>query len=275
MRAPLPLAALLLGASPAAPRPAVPRIVSINPCIDAILMHVADPAQIAGISHYSQDPRATSIPLAQAMRFTATSGTAEEVVALRPDVVMATAPVAPATVAALARMRVRLIQFPIPASIAQSEAQVRDVAAAAGHPARGTALAAAIDAAARPSKRPPLGALILSGGGLVPGGGTLADEMLTRAGFRNMSAGYGLKQWDILPLEYLIARPPRVLLSVGLAEARFDSGGGDRLASHPALARLARRIVVAPYPTRLLNCGGPTIVAAMARLRAVRNGVTR
>ena len=66
----------------------LPRIVSINPCIDAVLMQVADPAQIAGISHYSQDPRATSIPLALADRFHATSGTAEEVVALRPDMVL-------------------------------------------------------------------------------------------------------------------------------------------------------------------------------------------
>ena len=266
MRAPLSLLALpLIGAAPIAH---LPRIVSINPCVDAILMRVADPAQIAGISHYSQDPRATSIPIALANRFVATSGTAEEVVALRPDLVMTGPHVAPSTIAALERMHIRKVEYPVPKSVAESEAQVRDVAAVAGHPARGQALAQAIDVAARPSGLAPVGALILSGGGLVPGSGTLADELLTRAGFRNMSAGYGLKQWDVLPLEYLVARPPRVLLSVGAADAH-----GDRLASHPALAHLARRITVAPYPTRLLSCGGPTIVAAMKRLRAVREGV--
>ena len=256
----------LLGAAPVAR----PRIVSINPCIDAILMRVADPAQIAGISHYSKDPRATSIPIALANRFVATSGTAEEVVALRPDLVMTGPHVAPSTIAALQRMGIRLAQYPVPTSVAQSEEQVRAVAADAGHPARGVALAQAIDAAARPATLPPVDALILSGGGLVPGTGTLADELLTRAGFRNASADYGLKQWDVLPLEYLVARPPRVLLSVGAADAQ-----GDRLASHPALRRLARRITVAPYPTRLLSCGGPTIIAAMARLRAVRAEVPR
>lgn len=251
----------LLSAAPSRP----PRIVSINPCIDAVLMHVADPDQIAGISHYSQDPRATSIPLAQARRFTATSGTAEEVVALAPDVVITGPHVAPATVAALKRMRIRLVQYPVPDAVAESEEQVRDIARIAGHASRGQTLANRIAAAARPVAGRRVPALIWQSGGLVPGAGTLSDDLLSRAGFRNMSAVYGLKKWDVLPLEYLIARPPRVLLSVGAAEV-----GEDRLTSHPAVRRLARRIAVAPYPTRLMNCGGPTIIAAMARLRQVR-----
>jgi len=245
-----------------------PRIVSINPCIDAVLMQVADPAQIVGISHYSQDPRATSIPLAQASRFKATSGTAEEVVALAPDVVMSGPHVAPATIAALKRMRIRLVQYPVPDSIAESEQQVRDIAGIAGHASRGEALARRIAAAARPTAARPVPALIWQSGGLVPGAGTLPDDLLGRAGFRNMSAVYGLKKWDVLPLEYLIARPPRVLLSVAAAEV-----GEDRLTSHPAVRRLAQRIAIAPYPARLMNCGGPTIMAAMARLRQARRGI--
>ena len=256
-------AALLISATPARP----PRIVSINPCIDAVLVQVADPAQIAGISHYSQDPRATSIPLGLAARFHATSGTAEEVVALRPDIVLSGPHADPATIAALRRMHIALVQYPVPETVAESTAQVRDIADIARHPDRGAALAARIAAAARPSGATPLPALIWQTGGLVPGSGTLPDELMRRAGFRNMSAAYGLKRWDVLPLEYLIARPPRVLLSVAAAEA-----GEDRLTSHPAIRRLARRIVIAPYPARLMNCGGPTIIDAMARLKRVRAG---
>jgi len=261
----LPIAALTGAAAPREPR-----IVSINPCVDAVLIQVADPAQIAGISHYSQDPRATSIPIALANRFKATSGTAEEVVALAPDIVLSGSHVSPATTMALKRMHIRLVQYPVPSTVGESEAQVRDIATIVGHPARGVALAAAIDIAARTATGARVPALIWQGGGLVPGSGTLADDLMTRAGFQNMSAAYGLKQWDVLPLEYLIARPPRVLLSVGVAET-----GTDRLTGHPAVARLAKRITVAPYPSRLLNCGGPTIVAAMARLRTVRSEVRR
>lgn len=247
-----------------------PRVVSINPCLDAILMQVADPAQIVAISNYSHDPRATSIPLALARRFRITSGTAEEVVALRPDLVVAGGHVAPATVAALARLRVPLIQYPVPATVKESAQQVRDVAAAIGHADRGRALAATILAAARPAGGARVPALIWGAGGLVPGDGTLPDDLLRRAGFSNASAGYGLQRWDVLPLEYLVARPPRVLLSTAAAE-----GGGGRGERHPALARLAGRVAVAPFAARLMNCGGPSIVAAMARLRTVRAQVAR
>ncbi|WP_298675493.1 ABC transporter substrate-binding protein [uncultured Sphingomonas sp.] len=268
-RAALALLALAAtAASPAQRVPRPPRIVSINPCVDAVLMQVADPAQIVAVSHYSHDPRATSIPLAQARRFKATSGTAEEVVALAPDIVISGPHVAPATIAALKRMRIALVQYPVAESVAESEAQVRDIARIAGHPARGAALAARIAAAAHPDALAPVPALVWQSGGLVPGAETLTDDLLRRAGFRNMSAVYGLKKWDVLPLEYLIANPPRVLLSVG-ATAISD----DRLTSHPAVRRLARRIAVAPYETRLMNCGGPTIIAAMARLRQVRRSV--
>ena len=57
------LLALFASASPAGAR----RIVSTNPCVDAILMQVADPADIVAISHYSHDPRASSIAIAQAL----------------------------------------------------------------------------------------------------------------------------------------------------------------------------------------------------------------
>ena len=252
---------MLVGAAPTR----APRVVSINPCLDAMLMQIADPAQIAAVSHYSHDPRATSVPLAWARRFPATSGTAEEVVALRPDLVVASGHVAPATVAALTRMHIRLRQFALPDSIAESAQQVRDLATAIGHPARGAALAGRITAAARADAVAPVTAVIFGPGGLVPGAGTLPDEMLRLAGFRNASAGYGLKRWDVLPLEYLLADPPRVVLSVAAAQ-----GAGERMERHRALRRLGARVTIAPFAGRLMNCGGPTIIAGMARLRAVR-----
>jgi iron complex transport system substrate-binding protein len=264
-----PVLALVLALLPAAVT-AAPRIVSINPCVDAILMQVADPEQLAAISHYSQDARATSIPLAQARRFKGIGDSAEEVVALAPDLVIAGGHVAPATVAALRRMNIALLQVGVPASIAESLAQVRRIAAAAGHPERGAALAARISAAvavARPGAEAPVPALIWQGGGLVPGTGTLADELLAVSGFRNMSAAYGLRMWDVLPLEPLVARPPRVLLSSG------GAGAEDRMLAHPVLRGLAGQVAIRDFPQALLQCGGPTIIAATARLVQVRRGL--
>jgi iron complex transport system substrate-binding protein len=255
--------ALLCCAAMAAARPA--RIVSINPCLDAILIEVADPAQIAGISHYSRDPRATSIPLEKASRFAATSGTAEEIIALKPDLVLSGIPAAPSTLAVLARLKVPVASFGIATSVAESRRQVQAIAAAVGHPERGAPLVARIDAAMAAAHRPgrPVPALIWQGGGLVPGRGTLVDELMRHAGLYNQSAGFGLRNWDVLPLELLAARPPQLLF--------IDTTADDPMLHHPVLDRLAKRMKREPFPERLLSCAGPTIVPAVARLSAARD----
>ncbi|MGD9599004.1 MAG: ABC transporter substrate-binding protein [Steroidobacteraceae bacterium] len=241
-----------------------PRIASINPCVDAILTRVADADQIVAISHYSQDPRATSISLDVAMRFHATSGTAEEIVVLQPDLVMSGPHVSPATILALERMKIRIVKYKVAESVEQSLEQVRAIAAAVGHPGRGEQLAREIETAvarARSSDGQVFTALIWQGGGMVPGTGTLADQLLQLTGFRNVSAEYGLKKWDVLPLEYLLNRPPQLVLSLSRNETT-----GDRMLGHPAIQKLSQDVAFRRYPFRLLGCAGPTIIEASTRL---------
>ena len=259
------------GAANASPPARLPRIASINPCVDAILIQVADAQQIIGISHYSQDPRSSHIPLEVARRFRATSGTAEEIVALAPDQVISGPHVSPYTIYALERVHTRILKFPVPESLAESEAQIRKIAAMAGHAERGDVLIGQIEravAAARPHDDREIGAVIWQSGGMVPGSGTLADELLRLTGFRNLSTAYGLKKWDVLPLEYLLASPPDVVFS---PEASDDAG--DRMLSHPAVRKLATRVAFRKYPFRFLQCGGPTIIESVTRLAAVRRGL--
>lgn len=257
-------ASLALPAAAATPT----RIVSINPCVDAILIRVADPEQIAGISHYSQDPRSTSMSIEIANRFRATSGTAEEVIALAPDYVVTGPHVAPSTILALERLKVHLVKQKVAEKVEESYAQIRELAALVGHPERGEALIAEIAQAlevARPPDSRLVGGLIWQGGGIVPGGGTLADELLQRTGYRNVSIEYGLKKWDVLPLEYLLASPPDVLFSIGR-----DVQGGGPMIDHRAVRKMGDRVVVRRYPFRLLSCAGPTIIDAVTRLAEVR-----
>lgn len=268
---------LLAGCSPAASAPpprgdTVPkRIVSMNPCVDAVLREVAAPGQIAAISSYSHDPRATSVPLDWARAYPANNGGAEDVIAARPDLVIAGPHVAVQTIAALRRMGIPLMQVRVPETVAENKTQVADIAARIGRVEAGRALNARIDAALTQSRWPgrAVTALIWQGSGLVPGKGTLADELLTHAGFHNVSAQAGLRQWDILPLEGLFLQPPEVLLA---GEANMGAGDGDtnRMLSHPALRKAGRYFRLADYPSNLLHCGGPVIVRSLARLSAVR-----
>lgn len=104
----------------------------MNPCADSILAEVAAPGQVAAISHWSADPRATSMDAAQARRLPRHFGTAEEVLRLKPDLVIAGAHTPAATRAALARLGVPLLLVGVPASVEESKAEVRAIAAALG-----------------------------------------------------------------------------------------------------------------------------------------------
>jgi iron complex transport system substrate-binding protein len=266
-----PLLAIALAACTAAPaseaRHSGPGIVSLNPCTDAILAEVADPDQLLAISAYSHDPASSSMDLALAQRFPATAGTVEEMLALQPDLVVGSTFMAPATVQALDRLGMRLEQAGIATSVAESEAQVRRLAALAGHPERGELLVARIEAALAanaPPAGPPIPALVWQSGGIVPGEGTLIADLLRRTGFVNAAASRGLGQADMLPLEQVLADPPPLILGAG-----NGAGNEDRLLRHPALAGL-RETRLERFDPALLWCGGPTIIRAAQRLGTVR-----
>ena len=243
----------------------------MNPCVDAVLRDVAAPGQIAAISHYSHDPRAASVPSDWALGYPAINGSAEDVIAARPDLVISGPHVAIQTIAALTRLGIPLMQVTVPETVAENQAQIAEIAARIGRREAGRALNLRIDAALAQSRWTgrPARALIWQGSGLVPGRGTLADQLMTHAGFRNVSPELGLRQWDILPLEGMFLNPPAVLMA-GRANMGAGDGDANRMLSHPALKKAGRHIRIADYPSDLLHCGGPVIVRSLARLAAVR-----
>lgn len=254
----------------APPASGAPRIVSLNPCSDAILAEVADADQIAAISHYSHDPGSSSMGVEAARRFPAVGDSVEEVLNLRPDVVVAGTFMPPATVAALRRLGYRLELLPIAGTVEESRAQVRRLAALAGHPERGEALIARIDAAlqrAAPGAGEPVPTVVWQSGGIVPGEGALITDLLRRTGHASFSAARGLGQAEALPLERMLADPPQLILSAG-----DTAGEDDRLLYHPALDHLAQTRRERLDPS-LLWCGGPTIIRAAERLAQLRRSM--
>jgi iron complex transport system substrate-binding protein len=247
-------------AGPQAPRDAEhPTIVSLNPCLDAILVEVAPPAQVLALSHYSRDPASSSIPAATAARYGVTGGTAEEVIAARPDLVLASIFLPQPTRAALERAGLRVETFGSPGTVAESAEQVRAVAALAGRAGEGEALAARI-AAPAPPPRAPIDALLWQPGEIVAGEQTLIAELLREAGFASDAKRRGLKQADRVSLEAVLADPPQVLLVAGDA-------AGQR---HPVLVQGVPAMEIAAFDPSLIYCGGPTIPKARARLQAIR-----
>jgi iron complex transport system substrate-binding protein len=257
---------LLLGCVDVEPveRSTPPTIVSLNPCTDAILADVAEPDQLLAISHYSHDPRASSMPVAEARRYRVTGGTVEEVLALDPDLVVAGSFLDPPTVQAFRRLGIRVETVGIASSVEESEAQVRRLAILSGNEARGEALVARIERSLAAARRhgPAVSALVWQEGGLVPGPDTLVAQLLANSGFTSHSAARGLGQGAYLPLEHVLADPPQVVIAAG----------GERMLHHPALRHLAavRHETLDPA---LLFCGGPTIPRLAARLAELRDGI--
>jgi iron complex transport system substrate-binding protein len=235
------------------------RVVSLNPCIDSVLVRVADGHQVAGISHWSHDPAASSLPIGLARQFRSHGGTAEEVIALKPDLVLMTPYTPLATRAAFARLKVRTVSIGVPSTIADSLAQVRQVADAVGQGARGAALVHGIEADLARSRRagPPRPALMRMASGFVPGPGSLSEALMAHAGLFSVAADHGLKGAGVIGLEALALDPPTLLIT-------------DRpQALPPLLSRLPVRVEA--FHRQLLNCGGPSLVPAARRLAAIRD----
>lgn len=247
------------------------RIVSLNPCLDVILVQVADRSQIGALSHYAREDYGSTIAdIARTLPFT--YETAEEVLALSPDLVMTGRHSSLATRTALDRLKIPTALFGVPNSVEESLEQVREVARLVGHPERGEALVqrieAALAAAAPKPGTPKLSALVFMPGGFASGPGTLMDEMMRRMGFENAAGRYGLKRSMSIPLEYVIANPPDVLLA-GEPYPGAPSWA-ERVMEHPALFHVAGNMKRATFPERLLFCGGPVLIQTAAALSTAR-----
>lgn len=241
-----------------------PTVVSLNPCADAILAEIAAPGQLLAISHYSHDPRASSIMPDRAAQFGSTGGTAEEVLALAPDVVVSDVFIQPATRHALEQAGIRVETLGIASTLEASLDQVELLGAATGNEARAARLSDQIAGSwkARGWSGAPATAILWQQGGIVAGEGSLAHALLERSGFTSLTAARGLGQGAYLPLEEVLADPPQVVITAG-DDAAFD---------HPALDMPTGTTHHALDPS-LLYCGGPTIPRALARLGAIRQQV--
>lgn len=251
---------LLLGGCSGQPAIVPNGIVSNNPCIDAVLAEIAAPGQVAAVSVYSHDAGGASAPLDWSRRIPAIGMSAEEVIAAKPRLLLTGNLASSGTNTALARAGIKLHAFGVPATVQENIVQVGMIAAAIDRTPQGAALITQISSAA--AQQPPRGksAIIWQSGGFVAGQGTLQDELLSRAGYQNASAAYGLKQWEQLPLEMLIRNPPNVIFMPLAA----DGDAARELAARQKLLRhLGGRSRVVGFPDRLLFCGGPTIIAVM------------
>jgi iron complex transport system substrate-binding protein len=243
------------------------RIVSINLCADQLLMSLADADQIIGLSPWARDPR-LSYSAARASTYPVLGATAEEILAAKPDLVIAGAFGRQATRQMLVRHGIRLIELEPVRSIEEARAQLRYVAELVGHPTRGGAIIASIDTALAELQASvritSVSALYLQRRGYVAGTNSLITSLMSHAGLVNTAAKIGLAIGGQLRLEQIVAARPDILVLADTSQTAEDQGSA--LLAHPVLDRLfppARRIHI---PERTTICGGPGLVDAIQAL---------
>jgi iron complex transport system substrate-binding protein len=249
-------------AATAAPR----RIVSFNICADQLVVALADPGQIAGLSPYAADPTLSAVA-EEARAFRRIAWHAESTIPLDPDLVLVGPRDRSATQRLLSALGFRVVEVDFVSTIAAARAQIAQVAALIGHPERGAALVARLDDArgrlAGVPKPKASTALLVERSGYTEGPASLAAGLIAEAGLRP-PAGAPAGMGGYVSLESLIVMRPDLLVLHSLVEEPHDQG--SMYLTHPALKALyppSRRIVL---PGRYTLCGGPGLVAGLDHL---------
>lgn len=238
------------------------RVVSLNLCADQYIMALADPAQIAALTHNARDPEMSWFAR-QAQRLPVSRGSAEEVLALEPDLIIASPYQRHETLALLKGRDVAFLDLPPAESWPQIVGQVRQVASALGHPARGEALIRDMEAElAAPAAAPSgLVAAYYQRRGYMTGTGTLVDDMMQRTGLTNLAAKLDKPMLARVSLEEMVAARPDYLIVESATDTVTDQG--TEMLHHAAIADIAR----ISLPQAMTVCGGPSYTMAVRRLR--------
>jgi iron complex transport system substrate-binding protein len=263
------------GLAPAAESVLKPhRIVSMNLCTDELVLRLADRQNIVSITYKAREPdQSNVVQLAQGIPIN--HGVAEEIIPLKPDLLLAGVYTTRPTVALLKRAGIRSVDADVTRSFDDVRKQYREVAALLGERERGEQIIAEMDsnlarlARERPSVPPT--AIVLHANNFTFGRGSLIDEVVTHAGFENMAVRLGIGEVGQLPLEIITMNPVDVLIVSSYRDG--PSAMATEFLRHPVLSRLSARTRVVVFPNRLTDCGGPALVEAVERLMRVANEV--
>ena len=254
----------------------LPRIVSMNVCSDQLLLSLADPGQILGLSRFSRDAW-QSFAADQARRFPILSGGAEDVLEAKPDIVVASLFDKRSTRELLKANGLNLVEFTVPRTLDEVKQQIRDMGEVVQHPDRAAAAIARLDARDRPRApgcdRSPLPRAAAVAPRL--GVGQRVARQFAADGNRpaQSAANLGLATGGFASLEAIVQLKPDFLLVADAGDRAEDDGRAFLL--HPVLARLYppdKRIVL---PERLTVCGGVMLADALDALTAELQRVAR
>ena len=250
----------------AGPGPAPVRIVSLDYCADQFVLKLVDRDRILAVSPGAR--QGFSYMRDAAAELAIVRPVAEDVLVLKPDVVVRTYGGGPGAAALFSRAGVRVVQVDWASDLGDVLVNVERVADELGVPGRGAEVAANMRArlAAITGGSGGPRALYVTPAGVTAGPGTLIHEMLTAAGLTNFQDAAG---WHPIPLEHLAYDQPDLVVA-GFFDTMAHLTGGWSSTRHPVARRQLGDRDVVVLKGAWIACGGWFVMDAIEALAGRR-----
>lgn len=252
------------------------RIVSLSPSNDEIICALVDEKRIAGVSKFSRD-EATSYVAEVARRINVfVDRNAEQIVSLRPDLVVAARYTKIDLKGLLAEARIPLIVTTDFRNFADIESNLRLIGKAVGEDARAHAVVDEMRrrlADARSRLRPEragLRVLYLASGNFSAGAETSIHEILIAAGMKNAASEAGIKGHVKLASEQITQiNPDVILIAAGYERDRGFRQSLENDAQLSAIGAIKERRIIAVQARNLLTVSHHVADAVEALIEAI------
>ena len=202
----------------------------MNLCTDQLLISLADPEQILGLSRYARE-RFESFSADDARQFRVLSGGAEDILQLHPDIVVASLYDKRSTRELLKEKGIRLAEFAVPRNLDEVKAQIREMGDLVGHPDRAKAEVTRLDDAIARARatvsQHRYKVLPLSRRGWVSGSDSLLSSLLAETGLFNAAGDLGITSGGYASLEAIVSVRPDFIVVADASARAEDDGHGD------------------------------------------------
>lgn len=240
------------------------RIVSMNLCADQMVLLLAEPGTVLSVSFLTADSHES--PVAHLAAETVLNhGQAEEVISLKPDLVVAGRYTTAASKILLRRLGYPIVEVDMPPTFAGVREAYESLGAVLGREEQASALMDALDdrfavLERRVANRSFGSVLILDANGFTVGRPSLVDQVLTRIGLTNVAVQLGIGDFGQVTMEAVLLAEPDYMVRM-LYRPDAPSLANQTL-SHPALVKFLGGQPMVSVPQSWVSCGGPFLADA-------------
>lgn len=242
-------------------------IISIDFCADQYLLALADRSRIQAVSYEAVGPRSFYGDRANGLQ--TVNGSVEELIQLKPALVLRTWRGGPRAVKILERLSIPTYTPSYFMSVEQGYDVVRETAKVLGEEENAERLIADYQSrlsALKGARKHKLKAAYMTPSGFTAGTSTYVNDIIHLAGFETIADDIGLVSWAPLPLEKVVLTPPDFVVATffGDPDVHVSHWSSGR---HGVYKKLMGDLPVINVPSRHLSCSGLFAVDAAEFIR--------